>query len=161
MFKRILLPLDGSALAEQALEMAVQLSRTAQAEIYLLRVVTPLAKSYRAGSSSISAIETAEDMLKQMARDYLADIADRLKQEGVTVQAAVHTGTPYREIARFVEKNKIDLIVMASRGETGLTRWLLGSVTDNVVRGVKTPVLVVPAQSEAAASAAPGESAAR
>jgi nucleotide-binding universal stress UspA family protein len=81
MFKRILVTLDGSPLSEQALEKAVQIAETSQAELTLLRVVTPLLKSYRAGMATVSAIETTEKQLVEMAQTYLDDIAAGIREK--------------------------------------------------------------------------------
>jgi nucleotide-binding universal stress UspA family protein len=148
MFKRILVTLDGSPLAEQALEKAVQIAETSQAELTLLRVVTPLLKSYRAGMATVSAIETTEKQLVEMAQTYLDDIAAGIREKGLSVHTVTELGTPYRKIVNYVEEHDIDLVVMSTRGETGLTRWLLGSVTDHVVRGVSIPVLVIPVRGD-------------
>ncbi len=148
MFKRVLVTLDGSPLSEQALENAVQIAETSQAELTLLRVVTPLLKSYRAGMATVSAIETAEQQLVEMAETYLNGIADRIREKELSVNTVTILGVAYREIVDYVDEHDIDLLVMSTRGETGLTRWLLGSVTDHVVRGVSIPVLVIPARGE-------------
>ena len=148
MFKRILVTLDGSPLSEQALEKAVQIAETSQAELTLLRVVTPLLKSYRAGMATVSAIETTEKQLVEMAQTYLDDIAEGIREKGLPVHTVTELGTPYRKIVNYVEEHDIDLVVMSTRGETGLTRWLLGSVTDHVVRGVSIPVLVIPVRGD-------------
>ena len=148
MFKRILVTLDGSPLSEQALEKAVQIAETSQAELTLLRVVTPLLKSYRAGMATVSAIETTEKQLVEMAQTYLDDIAAGIREKEFSVHTVTELGTPYRKIVNYVEEHDIDLVVMSTRGETGLTRWLLGSVTDHVVRGVSIPVLVIPVRDD-------------
>jgi nucleotide-binding universal stress UspA family protein len=148
MFKRILVTLDGSPLSEQALEKAVQIAETSQAELTLLRVVTPLLKSYRAGMATMSAIETTEKQLVEMAQTYLDDIAAGIREKELSVHTVTELGTPYRKIVNYVEERDIDLVVMSTRGETGLTRWLLGSVTDHVVRGVSIPVLVIPVRGD-------------
>ncbi len=144
MIKRILLTLDGSPLAEEAIPQSVQQANAHQAELFVLRIVGPLAKSYRAGKASLSAIETAERELKVMAQDYLDEKAREFDAQGVHVQTAIKYGQPHEMILQHAIKNDIDLIVMARRGESGLTRWLIGSVTDHVVRASSVPVLVVP-----------------
>lgn len=150
MFERILVTLDGSPLAEQALPQAVQIAETTHAEVTLLRVVNPLLKSYRAGLAPAPAIDTVEKQIVEMAQTYLDGIAGGIREKGLSVNTVTIVGTPYREIVKYVEENGIDLLVMSTRGETGLTRWLLGSVTDHVVRGISIPVLVVPAASGSA-----------
>jgi nucleotide-binding universal stress UspA family protein len=145
MFKRILVTLDGSAMAEQALPFAVNHAKNFQSVLYLIRVVSPLTKSYRTGMASISAIEKTEEQLRVIAQDYLDGIANKLREDNIEVNIGTRIGIPYKEIISFSDQNKIDLIVMCTRGESGFTRWMLGSNTDYVIRGSKVPVLAVPA----------------
>jgi nucleotide-binding universal stress UspA family protein len=146
MFKRIMVTLDGSPLAEQVLPTAIEAAELFQAELTLYRVASPLAKSYRGGSASVSAIESAERQLLDIAKTYLERIASGIREKGISVNVVTVLGTPYREIVEYTEKNEIDLLIMSTRGETGLTRWLLGSVTDHVIRGVSIPIWVIPAR---------------
>ena len=145
MYRRILLALDGSVMAEQALSVAVNHAKQFQSEIYLIRVVSPLIKSFSTGMATISAIEKTEEQLRVIAEDYLEGIAKKLREDNVEVRIVTRIGIPYKEIISFSDQNKIDLIVMCTRGESGFTRWMLGSNTDYVIRGTKVPVLAVPA----------------
>ena len=146
MFKQVLVTLDGSSLAEQALPKAVQVAESFGAELTLLRVVNPLLKSYRAGAAIVADIEQEEKYLLEEALNYLNDLAATIREKDIVVNTITVLGRPYQEIVKYPEEKDIDLLVMSTRGETGLTRWLLGSVTDHVIRGVSVPVLVVPAQ---------------
>jgi len=145
MFKRILLPLDGSAMSEQALPIAVNHVKCFNSELFLFRVINPITKSYRTGMATISAIERTEEQLREMANDYLEKIATGLREDGLEVSVVTRIGVPYKEIIGYSEQNSIDLVVMCTRGESGFTRWLLGSNTDHVIRGTRIPVFVVPA----------------
>ena len=147
MYKSILIALDGSAMAEKAIPVAVNHAKCFEAELVLFRVITPLTKSYRTGMATISAIEKAEEQLRVIANDYLQAIAENLQNDGVQVKVATRIGVPYKEIISYSEQNSVDLIVMCTRGESGFTRWLLGSNTDHVIRGTRLPVFVVPASS--------------
>ena len=148
MYRRILAALDGSALAEQALSTAITLAEQLDSELFLLRVVIPLPISYRAGAASAAVIEAAERDAVLEAADYLDVVAEGIREKGFAVQVATRLGNPSKAIVEFVERNQIDLLVMCTRGQTGPTRWLLGSVTDHVVRGSSIPVVVVPARTE-------------
>jgi nucleotide-binding universal stress UspA family protein len=145
MYRRILATLDGSDLAEQALSTALTFVEQFESELFLLRVVMPLPKSYRAGAASVAAIEAAERDAVQKAADYLEGIAAGIREKGLAVQVAARFGNPPKAIVEFVQRNQIDLLVMCTRGQTGPARWLLGSVTDHVVRASSIPVVVVPA----------------
>lgn len=142
-YKRILLPLDGSALAERALPHAIAQAQRFDAELVLLKVIEPLP---RRGGLSQGAFERAEKELKTWALEYLEGIAASLKEQGISVRVATVIDDPHKAIVWFAESNQIDLIVMSTRGHSGLSRWLIGSVADRVVRGAKTPVLLVRAQ---------------
>ena len=142
MCKRILLSLDGSALAEQALPHAVAQAKCFRAELILLKVLKPL----QAYGTLRAAGRRAEKLTGDLARDYLERIAAGVRQHGVSVQVATIEGHPRTEIVRFAEANQVDLIVISMRGQSGLSRWLGNSVADRVVRGAGVPVLIVRAQ---------------
>ena len=148
MYRRILTTLDGSALAEQALPTALSLVEQFESELFLLRVVIPLPTSYRAGAASAAVIEAAEREAVQEAGGYLDGIAAGIREKGLAVQVAARFGNPSKAIIEYVQQNQIDLLVMCTRGQAGPARWLLGSVTDHVVRGSSIPVVVVPARTQ-------------
>ena len=148
MYKRILAALDGSSSAEQALSTAVSLAEQFQSELFLLRIVMPLPISYRAGAASAAVIEAAEFDAVQEATGYLDGIAGGIREKGLAVRTTARLGNPSKAIIEFAQQNQIDLLVLSTRGQTGPARWLLGSVTDHVVRAASVPVVVVPAQTE-------------
>ncbi|MEJ2737243.1 MAG: universal stress protein [Anaerolineae bacterium] len=145
MYKSILVPLDGSKLAEQALPYATTQAEKFGAEIVLLKVLQPLPEP---AFSAPSAVRAAEKASAQLVRDYLDGVAARLQIQNIPIQVALVEGKPYVEIIRFAEENRIDLIVISTRGQSGWSRWLLGSVADRVVRGATVPVLLVQCQQE-------------
>jgi nucleotide-binding universal stress UspA family protein len=147
MYKRVLIPLDGSPLAEQALPHAIAQARHSQAELILLRVVEPFA---HARGLSLADLEQIRQQTHTWARDYLERIAADVRQQGIPVQPVTIDGRPHTGIAEFAENNQVDLIVMGTRGQSGLSRWLMGSVADRVVRGATVPVLLVRARKEEA-----------
>jgi nucleotide-binding universal stress UspA family protein len=145
MYKRILVPLDGSKLAEQTLPHAAVHAEQFGSEIVLLKVLGPLPEPTLAGRP---AFINAESASAQLAQDYLEGVAAQLRDQGLPTQTATVVGKPYVEIIRFAEENEIDLIIMSTRGHAGLSRWLLGSVSDRVVRGATVPLLLVQARDE-------------
>jgi nucleotide-binding universal stress UspA family protein len=145
MYKRILVPLDGSRLAEQALSHAAVQAGQSGAEIILLMVLGPLPEASMAGRR---AVRHAEEASARLAQDYLEGVAAGLREQGLPVQTETVEGKPYLEIIRFAEEKGIDLIIMSTRGHSGLSRWLLGSVTDRVVRGATVPLLLVQCQDD-------------
>lgn len=145
MYRRILVPLDGSRLAEQALPHAATHAEQFQAKIVLLMVLGPLPEPSMAGRGPVL---RAEEATARLAEDYLEGVAAGLREQGLPVQTDTAEGKPYIKIVRFAEENEIDLIVMSTRGHSGLSRWLLGSVTDRVVRGATVPLLLVQCHEE-------------
>lgn len=140
---RILVPLDGSMVATEALAPARRLATSLGSEVLLVQVIEPLAYSYA----------TSPDMAAYMIRDldaeaaaasaYLADVAGGLRAGGLMVQERVLNGPVAPTIASIVQKDHIDLIVLASHGSGGLTRLLLGSVATGVIQRASVPLLVV------------------
>jgi nucleotide-binding universal stress UspA family protein len=105
----------------------------------------PLPEPSMAGRGVVRSAEVAS---ARLAQDYLEGVAAGLRKQGIPIQVETIEGKPYLEIIRFAEENKIDLIVMSTRGHSGLSRWLLGSVTDRVVRGATVPLLLVQVRGE-------------
>ena len=143
MFNRILLPLDGSKIAEQALPYAIAQAENFQAELILLKVLEFLPKER---SLSGKLVKDAFELTVIQAQEYLAAMAGRVQEYGLRVRVATVEGRPHVEIIQFAETNKVDLIVMCTRGDSGISRWLMGSVADRVIRGASVPVLLVHAK---------------
>jgi nucleotide-binding universal stress UspA family protein len=150
--RRVLVPLDGSELAEQVLEPVLALGTGTRAEYTLLRVVnrmTPV--SYDPASGRVSGLR--KSLLGQLqeldrresarARNYLERLAERLRARSLAVQTRVVLHEqPAVAILDDAQQNAVDLIALATHGRGGLRRLLLGSVADKVLRGAATPVLV-------------------
>lgn len=140
--RRILVPLDGSPLAEQVLPQAAAIARAIGAELVLLRVLTLLTSLTYSGEWYMpldSVIETA----RQEARLYLDRVAEDLTAQGIKVSVAVQAGGVANAIIEYADANEIDLIAMSTHGRTGLARWALGSVADRVLRAGVNPLLLV------------------
>lgn len=141
--RHILVPLDGSALAEQALEPARVLGSLMQAEFTLLRVYGPEIDFNFVQYSTLSASDPATQGLRDKAQAYLNGVAARLKVQGTNVQTQVVLGqSPATTILEMAEPLGVDLIALETHGRRGLPRLLLGSVADKVLRGASTPVLI-------------------
>lgn len=147
---RVLVPLDGSALAEEALPHAVGLARLLNGSLVLLRVVVPtpvVAPPLAPGGEILLGAPVLDaDLVEQEraeAEDYLRDVAARLREQGVTVQTIASVGpvaTVVLETSRAVDAS---LIVLATHGRTGLERLLFGSVAAEVLRRAELPLLLV------------------
>lgn len=138
MYRRILLPVDGSGTTERALENAVDLADRYDAEIRVLYVVDAAVFANDVETGTI--VEEFESAGERI----VGEVAERIRDAGHDhVTADVVRGTPHREILEYVDDHGIDVVVMGTRGRTGLDRYLLGSVTEKVVRLSPVPVLTV------------------
>ncbi len=135
--KTILVPLDGSIVAEGALEPAVDLARAAGAKLVLLRAAEthpmPMADPVEAQVSVMGG-----------AQDYLAGARDRVMAAGVAdVEVSAWYGSPVNAIVEAARFRGADMIVMSSHGRSGVARLVMGSVTESVLRATTVPVLVI------------------
>jgi nucleotide-binding universal stress UspA family protein len=145
MYTKILVPLDGSELAEKVLpyvEWFVKVSKVN--EIVFLRVVEPL--RMRGGIESAVMPEERqrieEDAVK-LASEYLDEIASKFRVGKRKVHVIVLVGKPAKVIADYVAKSDVDLIIMASHGLSGIHRWVRGSVADEIVHAALAPIFLV------------------
>ncbi|HET9015198.1 MAG TPA: universal stress protein [Thermomicrobiaceae bacterium] len=147
--KHLLVPLDGSQLAEGALALAIELARACGATLGLVRV----AEVYPASSYGLSGdgIPTDDELLMELseqlrddARLYLDEVVRQARERGVRVVWEARVGRPADEIVRAAETTAADLVMMSTHGRGGFRRWAFGSVTDEVVRASPVPVLVLP-----------------
>jgi nucleotide-binding universal stress UspA family protein len=154
-YRTIMVPLDGSRFAEQALEEAQVLAARFDATLLLVSVAPPF--DHMENTSETAAVplwlDTAkEEQSANMVR-YLSGVVERLRDKGLKVQPEVVAGNPAEEILHKSEAGRADLIVMASHGRSGLQRLWLGSVAMKVVHAAKVPVLLIQAGELAAVTA--------
>jgi nucleotide-binding universal stress UspA family protein len=147
MYNKILLPTDGSKFAEKAAEHAIWIASNSGAEIIVLNVIET---SSLVGLPAEDLIVRIKEMLKEEGRRSLERISEmvteeekELKIEDIKVTLKTEEGSPAEAILKTVEKEDVDLVVMGTSGKHGLDRFLLGSVTEKVVRSAKCPVLAV------------------
>jgi len=140
-FKRIVVPLDGSTLAEQILARAMTLAKLEDAEITLLHVLTP--KSYSEGDIRNPSSSWLEEEISE-AQEYLLRIAKKLRGNGVPIATdIVISDNVANAIGDFAGREKADLIAIATHGRGGLARMLRGSVADAVMHSAQTSMLVL------------------
>ena len=144
-YKRILVPLDGSTLAEQALPHAIALAESFSAELILFRALNPIASTLNLPPG---AVKRSEEITKELTCEYLDQVAGRIHKSNVSIIPVIVVGRPHEEIIRFAESESVDLVVMCTRGHSGVSRWLMGSVADRVARSIVIPVLLVRTQKE-------------
>jgi nucleotide-binding universal stress UspA family protein len=149
MFRKILVCLDGSSLSEQILQYASEEAIGADREVVLMRAV-PLSHSTTiAVPGVISSIPPSPPSSQQLAaeeteaKEYLDAKAKSLKKIGIKTECVVLVGNPGESIVNYANKNKIDLIAIATHGRSGLKRMLFGSVTEYVIKHSKLPILLI------------------
>jgi nucleotide-binding universal stress UspA family protein len=142
MYKQILVPLDGSKRAERSLPIAANIARNSGGSITLLRVVTTTDAYSPFMRSSLLALEIRQTALTGAAK-YLSDVAESPLLHNIEVKTAVMTGLVGQTILDIVKEQHSDLIIIASHGASGASRWMLGSVAQQIARSSTAPVLVV------------------
>ena len=155
--RTLLVPLDGSALAEVALPYAVELAARTGATIHLVRVVDVPAMLYQSWvqmPASADIINQLEQDLVQDAESYLTMVAEQLRSQGVDVKTRVRSGLPVAELLALEQEVQPDLVVMATHGRSGLSRLVLGSVAERLLREGTVPLLLVRPSEEPAPSEA-------
>jgi nucleotide-binding universal stress UspA family protein len=141
-YTKILVPLDGSELAEEAVGAAVPLAKTFGAPVVLLGVLDLTAGMYDVYSEAFNPVDL-KSQLESFLDSALTRSKARLDSEGVACTKVLRIGVPHEEISTLVDEEKVDLIVMTTHGRRGLSHLLLGSVTEKVVRLAPCHVLVV------------------
>lgn len=142
-FSKILVPLDGSELAERVVKPAVRLAEAVQAKIVLLTVVSP-----QAWSGDVDPVERVVQTRTYEAGLYLKAIRNRVLPATVEVEMAVLSGSAASTIIAYAREQKVDLIVMTTHGRSGLTRWSYGRVAEKVLRRAPCPTVLLRSRQE-------------
>jgi nucleotide-binding universal stress UspA family protein len=146
MFKHIMVPLDGSDLAECVLPQVVSIATGCGVPLVSLVRVVPPFKIYASeleGTFAIPEMQKIEDESVSNARLYLEKKASEMTKQGVKPQVSVLFGNVIDSLAEFVEKNKVDLIIIATHGRSGISRFVWGSIADRILRTAKVAVLMI------------------
>jgi len=148
MIKNILVPLDGSELAECALSYVEELATKLAVDKVNLVSVTERVAGFRVIEdpklpSEQRLAPEARGKLERTASNYLDRVGKRLESKGIEVEKEVLYGNPAEEIAIYARHGGTDLIVMSSHGKGGPSRWAHGSVADKVLKSVETPVMII------------------
>jgi len=145
MYKKILVPLDGSELAEQVLPHVEALVKgSGIEEVIFLRVMEPPMRAF--GSDYVITDEEEQRIMSRRmkdAQDYLNQLTNRYRSLGVTLSTKIEEGRADECIVEYATRQHADMIVMATHGRSGVSRWLMGSVADRVVRWSCIPVLII------------------
>ncbi len=165
MFRKVLVPLDGSELAQAVLPYVEELGKQCAAEAILLRVIAPPRDEAGAAYQSLQvyepmapAPELVEGMtapqypiyreqeiasLQAQAEQSLAGARERLSKAGLQVRVQVLFGRPAEKIIKYALDEKVTLIAMATHGRGGFRRWVFGGVAEKVLRAVAIPILLI------------------
>lgn len=142
MYNQILVPTDGSKGNSSAIEHAVDLATTYDASLHTIYVVDT-------NVGIDVSVPGALDALEEAGENAIDEVIQRAEAAGVeTIEGMVGQGVPHKVILEYVDSKDIDLVVMGTHGRTGLDRYLLGSVTEKVVRLSEAPVLTVRMQDD-------------
>jgi nucleotide-binding universal stress UspA family protein len=145
MYRKIMVPLDGSDLAECVLPHVEAIAMGCEVnDVAFVRTVEPF--QLPRGSEWVPTPEEQqriESSHRSDAQDYLNQLVGRLKYDGVSLQTEVIMGKAAESLADYAEKNGVDLIVIATHGRSGVSRWVWGSVADRILRSACVPVLMV------------------
>ena len=150
MYKRVLVPLDQSELAETILPHALEITRCFAAEMVLFHVSDGYAELFQkmmpAGANSTidpDLVQATVDAQASAGKRYLDHVAERCRIEGFNVRPVLAQGPPARTILQYCEEQEVSLVTMCTHGHSGLKRTFLGSVADEVMRESRLPVLLL------------------
>jgi nucleotide-binding universal stress UspA family protein len=145
MYKKIMVPLDGSELAECVLPHVEAFVKAFNvSDVILVRVVEPENLPYRIeGGIAPEIVAEKEAGRKSAAKEYLGRIAKGFAIQGTTVHSEVVIGRITESLADYAEQNDVDLLIIATHGRSGVSRWVMGSVADKLLRSASVPVLMV------------------
>lgn len=143
LYRKIMVATDGSEPVKKAVDTAIEVTKLSGAKLYAVYVVAA-GGGYTVGHPRDIGWERAmKEQLSAEGKEATAYVETAGKAAGIEVESVLLEGSPAQEIVDFAEKNDIDLIVMGTLGKTGIQRFLLGSVAQNVVRHSGKAVLVV------------------
>ena len=153
MYQKVLVPLDGSKLAECVLPHVEAFIQGCQVHtVIFVRVIEPVSLRFLGASTATIKVdygqlleytERIEEERKSAAAEYLQAVLGRLKRDGVKFQEEVLVGNVAECLVDFSEARDVDLILIATHGRSGVSRWVRGSVADRILRASSVPVLMV------------------
>jgi nucleotide-binding universal stress UspA family protein len=144
MYNKVMVPLDGSELAECVFpHVEAFIKGFRLTEVVFVRVIEPFKLSTSSGYTRIEQVKEDEATRQSAAKEYLDQVVDRLKHEGILLQNEVLVGKVADSLTDYARKSNIDLIIMATHGRSGVTRWVMGSIADKILRSSNIPVLMV------------------
>ncbi|WP_435360981.1 universal stress protein [Haloarchaeobius sp. DFWS5] len=153
MTERILIPTDGSETANAAVEKALELAELYDAEVHVLFVVDTTSMGITLGPEQVERVQNGKfgemEDLEDKARTATGRVAEQARELGLVAEEHFRAGRPATVISHAADDLDVGMVVMGSHGRSGVTRAILGSVTEHVLRETDRPVLVVDQRREA------------
>ena len=149
MYQKIMVPLDGSELAECVFpHVEAFLDNFQESTVVFVRVVNPIPVSFGLETSPtiFDEAEASESAMKSSAEAYLDQVINQFKDKKGKLQAKVFIGRTAESLVDFADNNDIDLIIIATHGRSGIGRWVRGSVADKILHSSQAPTLMIRAQ---------------
>lgn len=150
MYTKILVPLDGSGLAECVFEHVREIAKGCEAaEVDLMYVVAPFNAPFSEFAQTSDIMDEGDvrsfgaEKYEKWGKEYLDGVAKSFAKDGITAKSIVLRGVPADVILNYVRDNAVDLVIMATHGRSGPAKWTLGSVADRVLRQSVSPVMIV------------------
>jgi nucleotide-binding universal stress UspA family protein len=147
MYKKIMVPLDGSIVAECVVPHVETLACSSpDSEVELVTVVAPVELPTR-GRIALSEDDLAHIHadLKQEAHLYLSQVVERLCRSGIKAHPIILTGKAAESLIEYIDNNGVDLVIMATHGRSGVSKWFWGSTAEKIVKTVAVPTLLIKA----------------
>lgn len=141
MGENVLVPYDGSPLSQRALERAI--TKHPDDQITVLYVIDPMLAVYEAEAKGLPSASTWYDRMTEQADEICAEARERAGERDCTITTATENGRPARTILTYADEHEIDHIIMGSHGREGVSRLILGSVAEGVMRQAPIPVTIV------------------
>ena len=146
MYKNVLVPMDGSELAECVLpHVETVVKGCGTKKVTFIRVVEPVVLPIGIGGEYFNAqvMTEMEEYETSSAQNYLDEITEKIGYEGVTVEAKLLQGRAAESLIDYALANKIDLIIIATHGRSGISRWVRGSVANHILHSATVPILMI------------------
>lgn len=142
-YKKIVVPVDGSGLSKRAIPHAIDIARTYNSEIILLHVLRPPVYEY-SDIITLAGQEAQLESLRNEVKQYLMGLRNEMREEKVNCRVQLIEGTAIASLmCDYINGEDVDLVIMSTRGRTGIARFVFGSVAQKVLQGVRVPVMLV------------------
>jgi nucleotide-binding universal stress UspA family protein len=143
MFSKILVCLDGSEFSERAMHQAIDLIKCFNAKLLAVHVIPRQTYAFAASEAGLAAVAVISKDLRSEGEKILKHARELADQVGISINTQLVEGIPAEQILGLAEREKVDLIVLGSRGLTAVKAFFLGSISDSVSHHAKCPVLIV------------------